>query len=201
MIVSEKEAAHSLNILLYGVEKMIYEEKTVSSEMVFEGNIIKVKVDKVSMPGGSVATRELVMHPGGVGIVAITKNNEIILVKQFRKAIEGAIYEIPAGKLEADEPHRACGIRELEEETGYKAERFEYLGFIYPSPGFTDEVTHVYLAKDLYSGEQNPDEDEYLDTERIPFDKAYDMVMCGEINDAKSVFGILKYKQMADNQL
>ena len=172
---------------------MIYEEKTVSSEEVFKGKIVTLKVDKVEMPGGKIATRELVKHPGGVGIVAITDNDEIILVKQYRKPIDKAIYEIPAGKLDNGEEHRLCGIRELKEETGMSAETFEYYGFIYPSPGFTDEVTHVYCATGLSQGKDDPDEDEYLDIEFVPIDKAYEMVMNGEINDAKSVFGILKY--------
>lgn len=175
---------------------MIYEEKTVSSEKVFEGRIIKVKVDKVEMPDGSTSTRELVEHPGGVGIVAVTDNDEIILVKQYRKPLDKVIYEIPAGKLDPGEHHRTCGIRELEEETGLSANVFEYMGFIYPSPGFTDEVTHVYLAKELTQGETHPDDDEFLDVEKVPFESALKMVIDGEINDAKSVFGILKYNMM-----
>ena len=175
---------------------MIYEEKTVSSEKVFEGRIIKVKVDRVEMPDGSAATRELVEHPGGVGIVAITDKDEIILVEQYRKPLDKAIYEIPAGKLDPGEHHRTCGIRELEEETGLSAKVFDYMGFIYPSPGFTDEVTHVYLAKELTQGETHPDDDEFLDVKKVPFDTALKMVMDGEITDAKSVFGILKYNMM-----
>lgn len=175
---------------------MIYEEKTVSSEKVFEGRIIKVKVDKVEMPDGSTSTRELVEHPGGVGVVAVTDNDEIILVKQYRKPLDKVIYEIPAGKLDPGEHHRTCGIRELEEETGLSANVFEYMGFIYPSPGFTDEVTHVYLAKELTQGETHPDDDEFLDVEKVPFERALKMVIDGEINDAKSVFGILKYNMM-----
>ncbi len=175
---------------------MIYEEKTVSSEKVFEGRIIKVKVDKVEMPDGSTSTRELVEHPGGVGIVALTGNDEIILVKQYRKPLDKVIYEIPAGKLDPGEHHRTCGIRELEEETGLSAKVFDYMGFIYPSPGFTDEVTHVYLAKELTQGETHPDDDEFLDVEKVPFERALKMVIDGEINDAKSVFGILKYNMM-----
>ena len=175
---------------------MIYEEKTVSSEKVFEGRIIKVKVDRVEMPDGSVATRELVEHPGGVGIVAITDKDEIILVEQYRKPLDKVIYEIPAGKLDPGEHHRTCGIRELGEETGLSAKVFDYMGFIYPSPGFTDEVTHVYLAKELTQGETHPDDDEFLDVKKVPFNTALKMVMDGEINDAKSVFGILKYNMM-----
>ncbi len=174
---------------------MIIEEKTISSETVFEGRIIKVKVDKVDVMG-ETQSREIVEHPGGVGVVAITDNNEIILVAQYRKPLDKVIYEIPAGKLDKGEHHRVCGMRELEEETGFTSENFEYMGYIYPSPGFTDEVTHVYLATNLKQGEAHPDDDEFLDVEKVPLEKAYQMVMNNEINDAKSVFGILKYIQI-----
>ncbi len=171
---------------------MIFEEKTVSSREVFKGKIVNLKVDMVAMPDGSLAERELVGHPGGVGVVALTDEMELILVKQYRKPIEKAILEIPAGKLDPGEDHRICGIRELEEETGLCARNFEYLGFIYPSPGFTDEVTHIYLATDLYQGEAHPDEDEYLDLIKMPFSEAVDRMMRNEIADAKTVAGILK---------
>ena len=104
---------------------MVYEEKTVSTEEIFKGKIVTLNVDKVEMPDGKVATRELVKHPGGVGVVAVTDNDEIILVKQYRKPIDKAIYEIPAGKLDNGEEHLLCGIRELKEETGMTAENFE----------------------------------------------------------------------------
>ncbi len=171
---------------------MVFEEKTVSSEEKFRGRIIQVTVDQVSMPDGSLATRELVAHPGGVGVVALTENRELILVKQYRKAIERAIYEIPAGKLDPGEEHRTCGMRELEEETGLKAKRFEYLGFIYPSPGFTDEVTHIYLASELYQGTVHLDPDEYLDIVRMPIEEVVKKIMENEISDAKTVAGVLK---------
>lgn len=171
---------------------MIFEEKTVSSEEIFRGKIIDLKVDQVEMPDGSLAQRELVHHPGGVGVVAVTEDKQVILVKQYRKPIEDAIYEIPAGKLDPGEDHRTCGIRELEEETGLKAENFTYLGFIYPSPGFTDERTHMYLATGLTQGETHPDPDEYLDIVQLPLDRVAAMIMDNEISDAKTVAGILK---------
>ncbi|MEE1012721.1 MAG: NUDIX hydrolase [Clostridia bacterium] len=171
---------------------MIFEEKTVSSEEIFRGKIIDLKVDQVAMPDGSLARRELVHHPGGVGVVAVTEDKQVILVKQYRKPIETAIYEIPAGKLDPGEDHRTCGIRELEEETGLKAENFTYLGFIYPSPGFTDERTYMYLATGLTQGETHPDPDEYLDIVQLPLDRVAAMIMDNEISDAKTVAGILK---------
>ncbi len=171
---------------------MIFEEKTVSSEEIFDGVIVKLRVDKVKMPKGNLAVREIVEHPGGVGIVAVTDNDEIIMVKQFRKPVEKPIYEIPAGKLDKGEEHRKCGIRELEEETGFKAKNFDYLGFMYPSPGFCAEVTHVYLATGLTKGEVHLDPDEYLDVEFIPIERVKEMIMNNEINDAKTIFGVFK---------
>ncbi len=171
---------------------MIYNEKTVSSKEIFDGRIIRLRVDMVKMPGGNLAEREIIEHPGGVGIVAITDNDEIIMVKQFRKPIEKAIYEVPAGKLDNGEDHRLCGIRELGEETGYTAENFIYLGYMYPSPGFADEVTHLYLATGLTPGEAHLDPDEYLDIEYIKTSKVVDMIMNNEINDAKTIFGVFK---------
>ena len=171
---------------------MVFEEKTISSKEIFRGKIVTLKVDQVAMPDGTLADRELVGHPGGVGVVALTENQEIILVRQYRKPIEKAILEIPAGKLDPGEDHRVCGIRELEEETGFLAKHFEYLGFIYPSPGFTDEVTHIYLATELYQGTVHPDPDEYLDVIKMPFSEAVERMMQNEIADAKTVAGILK---------
>ena len=171
---------------------MVYKEETVSSQTVFEGRIVTVKVDKVEMPGGNLAEREVVLHPGGVGVVAVTEDHKVILVKQYRKPLDKAIYEIPAGKLDKGEEPLACAKRELSEETGLEAETFTYLGFIYPSPGFTDEVTHMYLATGLSQGATHPDEDEYLDVEEVSFVQVLAMIEKNEINDAKTVCGILK---------
>lgn len=171
---------------------MVFEEKTVSSEHIFRGRIIDVKLDKVLMPNGELADREIVGHPGGVGIVAITDDNKIIMVKQYRKPLEKAICEIPAGKLDPNEEVEFCGKRELLEETGATAEKFEYLGFMYPSPGFTDEVTHIYLATGLSFGNANPDDDEFLDIEFFDMETVKEMIMNNEINDGKTIMGFFK---------
>ncbi len=175
-----------------GTENMVFEEKTVSSETVYNGHIINVHVDTVAMPDGKTAFRDIVDHPGGVGILAFTDDNKIILVKQFRKPIEKAIYEIPAGKIDRGEEPLKCGIRELEEETGFKAKEFVPLGYMYPSPGFTNEVTYAFMARGLYKGTLNPDEDEYLDIEAFEIDEVKKMIMNNEINDAKTVFAFFK---------
>ena len=173
---------------------MIFEEKTISTKRIYEGKIINLRVDTVELPDGGTALRELVEHPGGVGVVALTDDNKIILVKQFRKPLETSIYEVPAGKMDKGdgETPESCGRRELEEETGCRADEFIYLGYMYPSPGFVDEVTQLFLARGLHKGKAHPDEDEYLNIEEIGFEKAVEMTMNNEINDAKTVFGILK---------
>lgn len=171
---------------------MIFEEKTVSSKKIYEGYVINVRVDTVKLPDGSEAFRDIAEHPGGVGIVAVTDDKKVILVKQYRKPIEKVIYEIPAGKLDKGEQPLTCGIRELEEETGFKCREMTYLGYMYPSPGFTDEITHIYFTDSLMRGEAHPDEDEFLDVEAIELKKVKEMILNNEINDAKTVFGILK---------
>ena len=171
---------------------MILKEKTITSETKFEGKIIKARVENVELENGQKAYREFVDHPGGVGVVAIMPERKMLMVQQFRKAIEGETIEIPAGKLEGGEDPLECGKRELEEETGYKAKEFISLGYIYPSPGFTNEKTYIYLAKDLYKGTVNPDEDEFLDILEIPIEEIHSMIMKNEINDVKSVVGFYK---------
>ncbi len=178
---------------------MVFEEKTVKSEEIFQGNIVHLRVDQVEMPDGSLASREIVGHPGGVGVVALTDENQVILVKQFRKPLEKVTLEIPAGKLDPGEDHRICGMRELEEETGLCAKEFTYMGFIYPSAGFTDEVTHVYLATGLYQGKANLDQDEYLDVFKMPLNEVVDKIMKNEICDAKTVMGVLKVQYQLQN--
>ena len=174
---------------------MIFHEKSISSDVKFEGNIITVRVDTVEMPDGRTATREIVDHSGGVCVVPITDNNEVIMVRQFRKPIESAILEIPAGKLNKGEDHYECGIRELEEETGYKSNNVVYLGHVLPTPGFVNETIHIYLATELVKGKANLDLDEYLDVEKVPLDSAVNMIMNNEINDSKTIVGILKARE------
>lgn len=171
---------------------MVFEEKSISSEKVFKGHVIDVRVDVVEMPDGKTALRDIVDHPGGVGVLALTDDNKIIMVRQYRKPIEKAIYEIPAGKLDKNEEPLKCGKRELEEETGYKAKEFISLGHMYPTPGFANETTHMFLARGLYKGEVHPDEDEFLDVEMFEINKVKEMIMNNEINDAKTIIAFFK---------
>lgn len=171
---------------------MDFFEKTVQSEEKFQGRILRLRVDTVELPNGSQSTREIIEHPGGVGVVAVDADDMIYLVRQFRKPYDQVITEIPAGKLDAGEDPRECGIRELSEETGLTAGQFISLGEIYPSPGYAAESLYLYLALDLSSGIAHLDADEFLEVEKLPLSKAAEMAMSGELKDAKTVVGILK---------
>lgn len=171
---------------------MDFYEKTVSTNRIYEGKVINFKVDTVLLPGGHTSLRELVEHPGGVAVVAVDSNDNVIMVEQFRKPYDKMILEIPAGKMEKGEDPKACGMRELEEETGMKASNFEFLGECYPSVGYTNEIIRIFLATGLQESKQNLDEDEFLNVRRIPIKKLMDMIMNNEIADAKTVIGILK---------
>ena len=167
-------------------------EKTVESELIFDGKIITVKKDRAELENGEIVNRELVVHPGGVCIVALTDDDEILMVKQFRYPFQTVLTELPAGKLEFGEDHREAGLRELKEETGATCEKFEYLGVCYPSVAYLSEKIHMYLATGLSFDKQKLDDDEFLDVIRIKIDDAVNMIMNNEIKDAKTQCAILK---------
>ncbi|KZL94233.1 NUDIX hydrolase [Clostridium magnum] len=167
---------------------MDFTEKTVETKNIFKGKIIDVNLHTVELPNGRRASREVVNHPGGVAILAYKDENTVILVEQFRKPIEKILLELPAGKLEKGEDIELCGIRELEEETGYKAKEFKYLGKIVSSPGFCDEYIYIYMAKGLYKGQDGlGDEDEFINIREIKIDKIKEMIKNGEIIDSKTI--------------
>lgn len=179
---------------------MHLEEKTLESELMYDGKIVKLYRDKALLENGSEVSREVIKHPGGVCIVPLTEKGEVIMVKQFRYPSGKVLTEIPAGKLEWQEDHFACGKRELKEETGCTAEKYDYLGCLLPTPAYDTEVIHMYLARELTRAEQKLDEDEFLDVMKIPFDKALEMVMNGEITDAKTQLALLKTKFLLENE-
>ena len=179
---------------------MNLDEKTLESNTLFKGKVIDLALDTVLLPNGEKATREVVKHRGGVAVIAEDDNGNILMVKQFRYPYEEVIYEIPAGKRDSyDEEPLDCGKRELKEETGATAKEFFPLGKLYPSPGYCGETIWIFAAKGLTFSTQNLDDDEFLNVERIPFDKAVEMVMNGEISDAKTQIAILKYKEIMKN--
>ncbi|MDE7398406.1 MAG: NUDIX hydrolase [Oscillospiraceae bacterium] len=178
---------------------MHLEEKTILSEMMYDGRIVKLLRDSVKLENGKTALREVIRHPGGVGIVPLDEDNNVLMVRQFRYPHGKVLLEIPAGKLEYGENPRECGLRELKEETGCTCDSFEYLGNLIPTPAYDTEVIHMYLARGLHSGEQNPDEDEFLEIEKIPLEKAVEMIMNNEIADAKTQISLLKTAKMLEN--
>ena len=175
---------------------MNLEEKTINQSYAYKGRIINLRVDEALLPNGKTAGREVVEHNGGVCVVALTDMNEIFLVKQFRYPYGEVIYEIPAGKRDGDEEPLTCGIRELKEETGMTAERFIPLGELYPSPGYCGEIIWMYAAVGLTAGECNPDEDEFLEAEKLPLETVTQMIMSGEIKDAKTQAAVLKLAEL-----
>lgn len=171
-------------------------EQTEKSEGKFSGKIITVRHDTITLVDGTEAMREVVDHPGGVAIVGLTDNNEVLMVRQFRYPYKETIYEIPAGKLEKGENPKEAGIREFSEECGAAAKVFESIGELYPTPGYCGEIIHLYYAEDLTFGEQHLDDDEYLDVIKMPFNECVEKIMSGEIKDAKTIIGILKLKEL-----
>lgn len=169
-------------------------EKTLSSEKIFDGRILHIRRDTVLLSNGHTSTREVVDHPGGVGILALDSEGNALLVSQFRYPYGEVLREIPAGKLEYGEDPAQAAIRELREETGAVAGDFQPLGELYPSPGYCGEIIRMYLARDLSFGDTDPDEDEFLGLERIPFDRLVEQVLSGEIKDAKTIAAVLKAK-------
>lgn len=169
-------------------------ERFVSREEKFNGRILNVHVDTVTLPDGTLATREVADHPGGVAIVALDDENNVLLVEQFRYVFDEPLLEIPAGKLEKGEDPYLAALRELKEETGATPGFFQPLGKLYPSPGCYGETLHLFLARNLTFGEANPDEDEFLRAEKMPFDMLLQRILKNEIADAKTVAGVLKAK-------
>ena len=176
-------------------------EKQLSFDYKFKGRIINLRVDEALLPNGATATREVVEHNGGICVVPITENGEVLMVEQYRYPYGEVILEIPAGKRDGNEEPLEGGKRELREETGAVAENYTFLGELYPTPGYCGEVIYMYLATGLSYGETDPDDDEFLNVKKIPLEKAVDMIMKGEIKDAKTQTAILKVERMLKNDI
>ena len=181
---------------------MNLDEKTVKSETVYEGRVISLIKDTVTLPNGDTATREVVTHRGGVGVIAEDENGNILFVKQFRYPYKEVVLEIPAGKRDSlDEDPLECGKRELKEETGATAKNFYSLGSLYPTPGYCGEIIWIFAAKGLEFGNQHLDSDEFLNVEKIPLKKAVEMVLEDKIKDSKTQIAILKYNEFKKRNL
>lgn len=169
---------------------------------IFDGVILHVVRDDITLPNGEPATREMILHNGAVCVVALTENNEIIMERQFRYPFDDVLWEIPAGKLNDGETDPLAAIkRELREETGYTAENYRFIGAYYPSPAILGEKISMYLATGLSEGERELDEDEFLDVVKLPFDTVVNMILDGEIPDGKTQAAVLKVKAMIDAEM
>ncbi len=170
--------------------------KVKKSEILFRGKVFDLKVDQIEYNSGNSGIREVAVHPGGAVVVPVKDNGKIIFVNQFRYPFQKNILELPAGKLDKNEDPFDCAVRELEEETGYKAGKIEKLGYIYTTPGFCTEVLHIYLAKDLKEGNHNREEGEHeMEVHEFSLNEIEEKIANNEIVDAKSICGFHLAKQ------
>lgn len=175
------------------------EEKTLNTEQIFTGKVISLQVDEVELPNGRVSKREIIKHPGAVAVIPVTAENKIVMVEQYRKALERTIIEIPAGKLEKGEKPEICAARELEEETGYECASMEWLISFYTSPGFADEIVHLYKATGLSKKENaaTTDEDEFVNLLEISVEESIQLIKDQQIYDAKTAYAV-QYLQLQE---
>jgi len=173
-------------------------EKTVSTEQIYNGKVLDLEVRQVELPNGSRVVREIAVNNGGVTVVALTERREVRLVRQFRAAAQTWVTELPAGKLEPGEDPAEGAVRELAEETGDRAARWQKLSGFFPSPAILTEYIHVYLATGLTPGPSNLEADEFLQVLTVPLADALQMVARGEIEDAKTIIGLLLARQVLD---
>lgn len=175
---------------------MHLEEKTLTSETVYEGPIFTITHDTVELENGKTAVRDVLLHHGGVCVLPVTENNEVLLVKQLRYPFRTVTVEAPAGKLEKGEDHAECGKRELLEETGCTCSEYTFLGQMLPTPAYNSEITYMYLARGLSFDKQSLDPDEFLDVVKMPLTEALSLVMDGTIRDGKTQIVLLKAARM-----
>jgi ADP-ribose pyrophosphatase len=171
-------------------------EKKISSEVMYAGRVITVTRDTALLENGKTALRDVVHHHGGACILPYFEDGTICMVRQFRYAMQQELWELPAGKLEKGEDPFKAAQRELTEECGLTADEYISLGEFYPTVGYDNEIIYIWAARGLHQAEMHLDADEFLTPERVPLDKAYDMVMSGEIKDGKTIAGVLKLKAL-----
>lgn len=170
-----------------------FEEKTIRTEEIYNGKVVHLQVDDVTLPNGKTSKREIIKHPGAVAVISITKDNKIIFVEQYRKPLEKSLVEIPAGKLEPGEKPKATAIRELEEETGYTTKELEFVTSFYTSPGFADEIMYIYKSDKLVALKEavEGDDDEFIEILELTLEEAQQYVRENRIHDAKTNYAVL----------
>ena len=176
---------------------MTFEEKTLKSEKIYDGAIINLRRDKVTVQGGT-SYREIIEHNGGAVIAALTEDRRLVMVRQYRKPADKVMLEVPAGKIDPGEKPLEAAVRELKEETGYTASKVEFLTEFYPSVGYSEEKLYLFLCTGLTPGKTCFDENEAIDIEEIELDKLSKMAVSGELDDAKTIIAILMVKALAD---
>ncbi len=187
---------------IYKKHKMNYlKEETIKTKTIHKSSFLTLKSDKVLLPNGNTSTREWIKHPGAVCCIPILPDGKIGLIKQYRYAVKEEMIEIPAGKLDQNEIPEKCALRELEEETGYRANKLTLLANIHPAVGFTDEKMWLYLAEGLVKTKQSLDADEFLYLFPTKLNKAVDMVWSGKITDVKTIIGILWAQRTLLNEI
>ncbi len=171
----------------------LFEEVTIASKQIFKGKVISLQIDTVRLPNGKTSEREIVKHPGAVAVLAIN-DNKMIVVEQYRKPLEKSQIEIPAGKLEPGEDPAAAAGRELEEETGFKPVRLQHVCSFYTSPGFADELIHLYFTEEITQGDVCLDEDEFVRGSEISLEVAKQYISEGRISDAKTITAVYAWQ-------
>lgn len=172
---------------------MEMKEKKIDGEVLYAGRVVRLERDRVLCPNGRESVREVVRHNGGAAILCLNAQEEVLLIRQFRYPYNEILLEIPAGKLEKNEDPYTAAVRELEEETGNRAAELEYLGKIYPTCGYSSEIIYLYLAKDYVFTETSFDEDECIEACFVPQSRVKEMILSGEIKDAKTICALSYY--------
>jgi len=170
-----------------GSDSDSFREEVLSSKVVYNGRAVRLRVDRVKLPSGRETSRDVVEHPGSVAVLPMLMNNCVLLIRQYRHAVGKVIWEIPAGTMESGETPERCARRELEEETGYRAGSCELLFDLYPTPGYSAEQMHVFLARGLKATEGELDEDEIISVKPVMIGRALQMIRRGQIDDGKTI--------------
>jgi len=176
------------------------EEKTLSSQLIYDGRAVKLRMDTVQMPGGRQTTREIVEHSDCVAIIAVDENDNILLVNQFRKPVEKELLEIPAGGIDAGEDPEAAVRREMQEETGYLPRKVERLGGFYSAPGYCSEYLYLYLAADLVPSQLHAEDTESIRLVRVPVSEIPGLLDSGRICDGKTIAGLLTFQKYLESR-